>query len=657
MSKNKLRILSTEEIDILKKNLCWTEKWDTIQVTDGFDPKRVVNTVFSGSIVIGDLNKSIMLEKGTTCDSGIFNARLNNVEIGDNCYIASVNGWITNTIMGDEVIIDNVGEIACLGESTFGNGHEISVYNEGGGRELMITKETSAQIAYLSVMYRHNKKLITALDTMARDVGASMKNTKCFIGNKSVIKNTKKIINVHIAEYAYIDGPSCLENGTIDSSKEAPTTVGDDVIAEDFIIQKGAQVKDGAIISASLIGESTKIGRQFSSENSVFFANSEGFHSEACSVFAGPYSVTHHRSTLLIAGYLSFYNAGSGTNQSNHMYKLGPLHQGILERGCKTGSFSYLLWPSKIGAFTAVIGKHYANFDTSIFPFSYINESDGMSVLTPGMNFFTVGTLRDGEKWPNRDKRSGDKKLDLITFDVLSPYTIQKMIQAVNVLTELYEKADKSDEYVTYRGVKIKRLLLKTCKRYYSMAIHKFFGDVLIERIENMKAKTIKDILTYDKNGEGSETEWFDIGGLICPKAKIDSIIASVTDGTIKSYAELYDSLVQIHESYAAGKWNYMLNAYKEENGSELSKEPNENIQKLLDLWKKSSVKYYNMILNDAEKEFDEGTKLSFGIDGNKDEDFEAVRGNFRSNSFVKKLHQNIDEVNNKYDDAVKLIK
>ena len=58
--------------------------------------------------------------------------------------------------------------------------------------------------------------------------------------------------------------------------------------------------------------------------------------------FAGPYKVTHHKSTLLIAGMFSFMNAGSGSNQSNHMYKLGPIHQGTLERGAKTTSDSYI---------------------------------------------------------------------------------------------------------------------------------------------------------------------------------------------------------------------------------------------------------------------------------------------------------------------------
>ena len=69
----------------------------------------------------------------------------------------------------------------------------------------------------------------------------------------------------------------------------------------------------------------------------------------ACSIFAGPYTVTHHKSTLLIAGLYSFMNAGSSSNQSNHMYKLGPVHQGILERGTKTTSNSYIVFPARIG--------------------------------------------------------------------------------------------------------------------------------------------------------------------------------------------------------------------------------------------------------------------------------------------------------------------
>ena len=34
--------------------------------------------------------------------------------------------------------------------------------------------------------------------------------------------------------------------------------------------------------------------------------------------FAGPYTVSHHKSSLPIAGMFSFFNAGGGANQSNH---------------------------------------------------------------------------------------------------------------------------------------------------------------------------------------------------------------------------------------------------------------------------------------------------------------------------------------------------
>ena len=102
--------------------------------------------------------------------------------------------------------------------------------------------------------------------------------------------------------------------------------------------------------------------------------------------------MTHHKSTLLIAGLFSFYNAGSGTNQSNHLYKLGPIHEGKLERGSKTGSFAYMMWPCRVGAFSVVLGKHSGTFDTTDYPFSHIEaRSDGKTSMVPGLNMTTVG--------------------------------------------------------------------------------------------------------------------------------------------------------------------------------------------------------------------------------------------------------------------------
>ena len=258
-----------------------------------------------------------------------------------------------------------------------------------------------------------------------------------------------------------IEGVDRLENGSINSCAEEPIYIGPGVSAEDFIVCCGSQVTDGAIISKCFVGQGTVLGKHYSAENSVFFANCGGFHGEACAVFAGPYTVTHHKSTLLIAGLFSFLNAGSGTNQSNHMYKLGPTHQGVVERGSKTGSDSYMLWPAKVGAFTVVMGRHYRNSDTSDLPFSYLIEHEDESVLIPGVNLRSVGTVRDAKKWPRRDLRKGPRNLDFINFKLLSPYTVQKMLNGCTILANLRATSGQHTEYFTYHSVKIRNSSLE----------------------------------------------------------------------------------------------------------------------------------------------------------------------------------------------------
>ena len=642
--------LTDDLIDKLKKNHCQSEDWNRIEVTEGFDPDSVINTVFAGKVQIGCLDGDIDVNDGVVRTSGIYNAKLQNVTVGDGCYISNVNGWLANLTIGDKVIIENVGTISCTGDSMFGNGHKIDVLNEGGGRELMISNRTSAQIAYLTVMYRNKRDLVSKLDEFVSDYSASLKNDRAVIDENVQIINCENIQDVAIGAFANLKGIISLKNGTINSSSEAQTVIENGVIMENFIIQKGAKVTDGAMVSGSLIGESTKIGKQFSVENSVFFANSEGFHSEACSMFAGPYSVTHHRSTLLIAAMVSFYNAGSGTNQSNHMYKLGPLHQGIMERGCKTGSFSYILWPSRIGAFSVVMGKHTTNFDTSIFPFSYINEEDGQATVVPGMNFFTVGTLRDGEKWPNRDKRKNSDKLDLLIFDVLSPYTAQKMIEGEKMLLKLYKETDRDQMFIKYNGARIKRLLLKTCSRYYKLALQKYFGDTVFRRFEEKNPKNIRELFVPDENGLTKSGEWLDLSGLLCSRVRVDNLIKEIEEEQINDMDDLHSALGVIYKSYRSDEWNWFIENYLQIYGKGINELSVDDLSAFFEDWKKASLKLLNMVTADAKKEFDSIAQIGFGIDGDKEEDFKAVRGNYEDNSFIHSLQQSANDVEEKFD-------
>ncbi len=656
MNNNQYLPLSPDAIVVLKKNGCWSRHWSKVLVSKGFDPTRIAGTIFRGEVKIGRLDGEFVPRDGIRRYAGIFDANLHNVSIGDNCHISNINGWLSNLVIENNVLIENVGSIVCQGETSFGNGHAIEVLNEGGGRELKITEKTSAQTAYLNTLYRHDPTLIAALDKLADDYASSVRSDRATIGAGTFILHCQNIVNVKIGQSAVLRGIQNLKEGTVASSADASTFVGDGVIAKDFIIQKGAHVSDGALLNSTLIGEGTLIGKQFSSENSVLFSNSEGFHSEVCSIYGGPYTVTHHRSTLLIAGMFSFFNAGSGTNQSNHMYKLGPLHQGLLERGCKTGSSSYLLWPSKVGAFSAIMGKHSANFDTSDFPFSYVNEEKGQSTLVPGMNFFTVGTMRDGLKWPKRDRRKNADKLDQLIFNVLSPYTAQKMIKGQATLLELYANAERGQEYVSHQGILIKRLLLKTCSRYYRLALEKFYGDVLVARLKDKKPSDLKALLSADGGTPTEEDRWIDISGLLCGKSRLSSLLGKIKKGQIADLDGMQTELKAIHAHYGEDEWAWVLKTMPEYFGFESENFSVSDLQSLLEKWKTSTSKLLNMVEMDATKEFEGNVRIGFGVDGHQNEDFDAVRGTFESNAFKLQLDEMRQKVEHDFNNSNELL-
>jgi hypothetical protein len=654
MSAEDYRLLTTYEIKKLGEQGCSAEDWSQIFVHEDFIAESVRGCRFEGTVRLGIFAGTIETESGITKKCGIFNSYIRNCDIASGVYISEVKSLAGYNIETN-VAIENVGSMVIRGETTFGNGIPIEVLNEAGGRELPIFDRLSSQIAYLALMYRHDKDFTAAILEMIEEYCRTKRCTRGRIGTGARVRDSHILRDVWIGDYAVISGASLLEEGTIQCCRESPTFVGEGVIAKQFIILSGSSVDSSAIIHKSFIGEGVTMGKQFSAENSLFFANSEAFHGEACSLFAGPYSVTHHKSTLMIANLCSFFNAGSGTNQSNHMYKLGPVHQGIFERGSKTGSFAYLILPCVVGAYTVVMGKHYVNFDTSCFPFSYITEEKGKSELTPAMNIFTVGTRRDSEKWPKRDRRKNLAKLDLIHFNLLNPYIAGKIRNAIDILGELYENTPKSQDTVTYKGINIQRLLLKAARKYYEMAMKVYIGQELVSRLDtpgnDATMTTIRNLLYPGKiAGTG---KWVEICGMFAPVATIENLIKKVKSGKIKSVPQLLETLYEIYNEYNLYAWKYCADLIEQQTGTGIDEVTPETLIQLIEDWKSNAIKLNNMILKDAEKEFDGSSRLSFGIDGDqavRDLDFEAVRGTYSNNKFVRELQQEIRDIGEKAD-------
>jgi len=641
-----LRNLKNDELAILKENGCLAENWDHVLVHEGFQPDRVRNVYFSGRNTLGVFDGTIDLEEGESVRCGIYNSTLHDTVIEDDVFIASVQ-FLSRYKVEERAVIRNVGTIAVSGETAFANGTEISVLNEAGGREVMMYNRLTAQVAAIMATTRHDDQVIKNLQEMIRKYADGRKADRGVIGRGAEIRDSGVLRNIHVGPYARVSNARHLEEVSLVSSKEAPVTVGAGVIARNVIIQSGSSVDTGALLKNCFVGQGVQIGKQFSAEECAFFANSEGFHGEAVSLFAGPYTVSHHKSSLLIAGMCSFINVGSGTNQSNHMYKLGPLHQGVLERGVKTGSFSYMGWPSHIGAYTAVIGKHPNSFDASDFPFSYINEMDGRSVVTPAMNLFTVGTRRDSEKWAARDRRKGDVKHDLIHFGLFNPYIINRVLAAMALMERLREGVSKDQVIVHHKGVHIKRLLLKTCARYYELAVKIYMGQGLMRRLEAAslpaKAKKLIPALQYDPAKK--HDEWLDVSGLLVPAKVYRKLLGDIASGVYWKPQDLEKALGDIHKGYDEYAWAHCAALIEERYGVPVDEWDAELLGKVLADGRDQNIKFNNMIYHDAKKEFDPTAQIGYGVFGEPEEDFLAVRGELDKNKFVAGLIAENEEI------------
>ena len=634
------RKLTSSEISFLESRMCSATDWDQIEVDPDFTADNIRYVRFSGNIRLGSFRKVFELPGGMRKHSGIYYATLHNVTVGDDCCIENVKNYIANYNIGRGTFIENVDIILTDGQSSFGNGVEVSALNETGGREVIIYDSLSAQAAYIMAMYRHRPEMIARLKSMVKSYVASVTSSVGHIGEDVVIADSGYIKNVRIGDCCHIEGASRLKNGSINSNRKAPVHIGVGVVGDDFIISSGSSVEDGVTFSRCFIGQACHLGRNYSATDSLFFSNCRGENGEACSIFAGPYTVTHHKSTLLIAGMFSFMNAGSGSNQSNHMYKLGPIHHGVLERGAKTASDSYILWPARVGAFSLVMGRHVSHQDTSDLPFSYLIEQQSTTYIMPGANLKSVGTIRDAKKWPMRDARKDPERLDCVNCNLLSPYTIQKMLNGVAILEKLKQDFGDMAETYDYQGGRIKRSSLEKGLQYYGYAIDKFLGNSLITRIMNsdfFSVRQLRRALTPDK--EYGDGKWTDLAGMIAPEKAVEDVLAAIENGRITDVKMLGRLFADLHSNYYNYEWKWACYMIQEYYGLSLESVTVEKLSELIIRWRSSVIALDNLIYEDARKEF-----TLAGLSG------------FDDDPFVKSVREHIASKTDLADKALKKI-
>lgn len=545
---NDYRSLTSEEIEVLKSNDCWAEDWTSINVSEDFKPNYMHRVMLYGEVNIGAFNKNVEVSQGFVKHSGINNATLRNVTIGDDCLIENVGNFINNYTIGDDCYISNISTMETTEGATFGEGNLVSVLNEVGEGNVILFSDLNSQLAAFMVKHFSDKELKENIRQLIKTDIENKAPERGQIGSNVKIVNTKEITNCVINDLCEVNGASRLSDCTLLGSVHGNVYIGTGVIIENSIIAEGSSVINSVKIQDCFVGEACQLSNGFTASASVFFANSYMSNGEACAAFCGPFTASHHKSSLLIGGMFSFYNAGSATNFSNHAYKMGPMHWGILERGSKTASGAYLLMPATLGSFSVCFGKLMHHPNTRNLPFAYLIADGDKMFLIPGRNITTVGLYRDIKKWPKRDLRAQENRKSIVNFDWLSPFSVGEILKGKKILESLREVTGDNVSQYLYHEYIIPATSLHKGIKYYDIALRIYMGAVLKRVLKRDPAITPPSTQT----GVG---DWDDLSGLLLPVSEEDRIIANLKDGTIETIQELISRFEEIDANYREYQW------------------------------------------------------------------------------------------------------
>ena len=592
------RSLTFEEIEILESNSCWAEDWSRVEVAeDGFQAKFFHRVMFYGDVQLGSVQKEVEITKGFVKHSGINDATLRNMTVGNDCLIEKVGNYINNYTIGDDCLISNISVMETTEGATYGEGNLISVLNEVGDGNVIFFHDLNSQFAAFMVKHFNDKDLKNAIRRLVKEEIARTNPERGTIGNNVKIVNTREITNTVIQDDCEISGASRLSDCTILSSEHASVYIGTGVICENSIISDGSSIVNSVKMQDCFVGEACQISNGFTASQSVFFANSFMSNGEACAAFCGPFCASHHKSSLLIGGMFSFYNAGSGTNFSNHAYKMGPMHWGILERGTKTASGSYLLMPATIGTFSVCFGKLMHHPNTTALPFSYlIAEADKM-YLVPGRNITTVGLYRDIRKWPKRDMRPQQTQKSIVNFDWLSPYSVGEILQGKKILENLRQASGDNVSSYNYHEYVINATSLRKGIKYYDIALRIYMGAVL--------KRAHKWGFFGKPQTEVGLGRWDDLSGLLLPVSEERCLIEDIKSGSLETIEEVVNRFREINENYRIYQWAWTYRMILEYYGiNEISPEDDARIKQD---YIEARRAWIAEIKKDAEKEFEMG--------------------------------------------------
>ncbi|MCX7680221.1 MAG: DUF4954 family protein [Spirochaetes bacterium] len=442
-----IRPLTSTEVAIMEKQGNRCENWEKILVVHDFNPFAIHNCFFVGDCVIGAIGHgNIEIEPGITMPSHLSNSTIITSEIGTSCIVSS--SLIAKTIICNECALIHVGSLTSSDETTFGNGIEIRVGNETGGREILMYAELPLTLAIAVAMERYNGELLQEYENFVHSYVEKCTSQFSIIREHTVIKNTPTIRNCYLGPYCRVDSAILVENVTALSSEEEPVEISYGAIVKDSCLQWGAHATAHAIVTSSLLMEHSHVERHGIVTHSIIGPNSGIAEGEVTSSFVGPFVGFHHQALLIAALWPDGKgNVGYGANVgSNHTGK-APDQEIICGEGLFFGLGVNIKFPADYS------DSPYSIIATGVnalpqrveFPFSLINTpsihypgiSTAHNEILPGWvlahNLYAV--MRNEMKFRSRNRA---RHTDLV-FEVFRPEIVDRMIIARNRLKHVQE--------------------------------------------------------------------------------------------------------------------------------------------------------------------------------------------------------------------------
>lgn len=599
-TSNNYRRLSAWEIETLVRNDNTSDDWNNITVTNGFDPQLVKHCHFFGIVRIGKLEPYYLEFHNLRLPVGLYNSTIASCDFGDNVVVHNVN-FLSHYLIGNEVMICNVNEMATTGHAKFGNGIVkegepeslriwLELCNENGGRQIMPFDGMLPGDAWLWTRNRDDKTLQEKFKLFTEQQFDKKRGYYGMVGDRCVIKNVKILKDVMIGTDAYLKGANKIKNVTINSNADASTQIGEGCELVNGIVGYGCRVFYGVKAVRFIMASHSQLKYGARLINSYLGNNATISCCEVLNSLIFPAHEQHHNNSFLCAALIMGQSnmAAGATIGSNHNSR-GPDGEIVAGRGFWPGLSVTLKHNSRFATFTLIAKGNYMQEMDIPIPFSLVVNDEQHNCLKIMTGYWFLHNMyalaRNSWKYLDRDKRTD--KTQLIEYDYLAPDSVEEMIHAMEIMEAATGRAWYAHDGLTEKEYRQKgqdlllnhpeevakmKLLVKgvenSNREVLLLKAHKtyplFRSLIVLYAVKNvMQYVETNNINTFESIHNLALTArrepWHNVGGQLIPASILHGLKEDIREGKISSWADLHGQYQEIGQHYATDKLQHAI--------------------------------------------------------------------------------------------------